>query len=252
MKTQINYKNFFQNTIGILILLCLWQISSFFVAKKIYPSPIAIITSFPKYYFNLFHHLIYSVFRLFAGILLAIFLGFPLGLLMGYYKILNNFFSPILYILAPIPKISLLPLIMLFLGIGNISKIFIIFIIIVFQIIVSVRDSVLSLPENYFVCLKTVKANDSFIIKHVLFPAALPNLFTALRISLATGISVLFFSETFGTKWGMGFYIIDMWMRLDYTQMYAGIIFLGFLGLICALLVDFAEKKFCGWNQFEM
>ncbi|MFV0343402.1 MAG: ABC transporter permease subunit, partial [Anaerocolumna sp.] len=95
--------------------------------------------------------------------------------------------------------------------------------------------------------LRTVQAGNKAILTQIVFPAALPEMFTSIRIGLATGISVLFFAETFGTVWGLGFYIMDMWMRLDYTQMYAGILVLGLLGLTSVNIVNCLQRNICPW-----
>ncbi len=193
-------------------------------------------------------HSVYSIFRIFMGIILAIIVGFPIGLLMGYYKSIDKMLSPFVYIFSPIPKIALLPIIMMAFGIGDVSKIFIIFIIMVFQMIVSVRDSIHNIPKEYFVPFYTVKSPMKWIILDILIPASIADLFTALRIGLATSISVLFFAETFGTRFGIGFFIMDMWVRLDYKQMYLGILWLGIIGLFLSKIIDLMERVLCRWK----
>lgn len=193
-------------------------------------------------------HTLYSLWRLLAGVALSMTVGTALGILIGYCKSLRKLLSPVIYALAPVPKIALLPLVMLLFGIGEWAKIFIIFIVMVFQVILAVSGAVLHIPEEYFLPLRTVRASHIFIIRKVVLPASLPELFTALRIGLATGISVLFFSETFGTRWGLGFYIMDMWMRLDYGKMALGICMMALIGWGATTLADFAEKKICKWR----
>lgn len=232
---------------GILSLIILWQLSAMIMSNNIFPSFSDVMVVMGKNIKIIVIHSFYSSFRLAAGVVLAVALGMPAGILIGYHKRLSDFFSPIIYLLAPIPKIALLPLIMLLFGIGDMSKVFIIFIIMFFQVVVAAHDAVKNIPLEYLIPLRTIRAGHKAILFHVIFPAALPEMFTSVRIGLATGISVLFFAETFGTMWGLGFFIMDMWMRLDYQQMYAGILFLGFLGLLSVMLVNKLQKKICPW-----
>lgn len=233
--------------IGVLILVVVWQIFAVTLDNNIFPSFINVMLSLGENLKIITTHLFYSSIRLVGGVVLAIIIGMPTGILIGYHKHLSELFSPVIYLLAPIPKIALLPLFMLLFGIGDLSKIFIIFIIMYFQVIVAAHDAVKNIPEDYYMPLKTIKAGHGQILYHVVFPAAIPEMFTSVRIGLATGISVLFFAETFGTRWGLGFYIMDMWMRLDYKQMYAGILMLGVLGLLSFMLVNILQKKSCPW-----
>ncbi|MGB8454052.1 MAG: ABC transporter permease [Anaerocolumna sp.] len=232
---------------GILLLIGLWQIVAVLTDNNIFPTFLQVMKSLAVNFTTILIHGCYSSLRLVAGVFSAVILGLPVGIVIGYHKRLSELISPVIYLLAPIPKIALLPLIMLLFGIGDLSKIFIIFIIMLFQVIMAAHDAVKNIPQEYFIPLRTIRAGHKAIILHIIFPAVLPEMFTSVRIGLATGISVLFFAETFGTRWGLGFYIMDMWMRLDYKQMYAGIIVLGILGLISVTAVNRLQRRICPW-----
>jgi NitT/TauT family transport system permease protein len=234
--------------IGILVLILLWQLIAVNADRNIFPPFTEVIIALVFNIKVIIIHSFFSSFRLLAGVFFAVILGMPAGLLIGYHKKLSEYLSPVIYLLAPIPKIALLPLIMLLFGIGDSSKIFIIFIIMFFQVVVAAHDAVKNIPKDYFIPLQTIKAGHTAMILHIIVPAALPEMFTSIRIGLATGISVLFFAETYGTNWGLGFYIMDMWMRLDYEQMYAGILILGILGLGSVTIVNRLQKLVCPWN----
>jgi NitT/TauT family transport system permease protein len=83
----------------------------------------------------------------------------------------------------------------------------------------------------------------------VIVPAVLPDLFTSLRISVGTSISVLFFAENFATRFGIGYFIVDSWLKLDYVAMFAGIVAIALMGLALFGFLDFLEKKICKWHQ---
>ena len=86
------------------------------------------------------------------------------------------------------------------------------------------------------------------IFFEVLWPASLPKFITAVRVALATAISVLFFTETFGTKYGMGYFIMDAWLRVNYLEMYSGIVVLSLIGLIMFTTIDMIEQYACHWQ----
>lgn len=71
---------------------------------------------------------------------------------------------------------------------------------------------------------------------------------TAIRVAMATAVSVLFFTETFGTKYGMGYFIMDAWLRVNYLEMYAGIVVLSVIGLLLFIVIDGLEHYFCRWQ----
>ena len=91
------------------------------------------------------------------------------------------------------------------------------------------------------------RSSKSQIIRHVTLPAILPELLTSIRVSLGTAVSILFFVEAYGTKYGMGYYIIDAWSRINYIDMYAGILVISVIGFALFVLVDYVAEKICKW-----
>ncbi|MDU4962329.1 MAG: ABC transporter permease [Sporomusaceae bacterium] len=234
---------------GITAILAAWQAAAAVLAQPIVPAPAAVLTKLAAIFVSdIAPHSLFSLWRIAAGVCLAVIAGLPAGLCMGYFDRCDRALAPIVYLSYPVPKIALLPLLMLTLGIGEASKIAMIVLIIVFQVIVSVRDCIKSIPQETYYPLYSLGAGFAAILRHVLLPAALPQFLTSLRIAMATAVSVLFFTETFGTEYGMGFFIIDAWMRVDYPEMYAGILVLSLLGLSLFSLIDWLEKKLCRWQ----
>ena len=123
-----------------------------------------------------------------------------------------------------------------------------IFFIVVFQIIIAVRDGIRSLPAETFYPLYSLGASWWQVFTNVIIPASLPKFMTAIRVAMATAVSVLFFTETFGTKYGMGYFIMDAWLRVNYLEMYAGIVVLSVIGLLLFIVIDGLEHYFCRWQ----
>jgi len=193
-------------------------------------------------------HTAASLWRLLAGVALSLVVGTAVGIIIGYFRLPQRIFSPVIYALAPVPKVALLPLVMLAFGLGDAAKVFLIFIIMVFQVILEVSGAVGRIPPQYLAPSRAAGAPTWALLRLIVLPACVPELFVALRVGLATGISALFFAETFGTKWGLGFYIMDMWMRLNYTNMALGITVMAVLGWGLTALVNLAERRVCRWR----
>ena len=237
---------------GFIILLSLWYILSAIINLPILPSPIVVIRNIFAGFLGLISiHAASSLFRIAAGLVMGVAFGLPLGIAMGYFKNVRKILSPVVYLAYPVPKIALLPGVMLAFGVGEISKIVIIFLIIFFQIVVAVRDAVQAIPAETYYPLYSLGASFKDVFLNVLFPASLPKFLTSLRVAMATAISVLFFTETFGTVHGMGYFIMDAWQRVNYVDMYSGIVVLSSMGLALFLLLDMAERIFCDWQYHE-
>lgn len=234
--------------LSVTILLAIWYLVSIILNKSMLPSPYKVISHTIFIMDKLMIHVLYSLTRIIFGILIGILLGWPLGILSGYFKSIDNILSPMIYLIYPIPKIALLPILMLLMGLGETTKIVIIVIIILFQIIVTIRDSIKEMDEKIYYPLNILGSNKREIIIHILIPSTLPKLFSAIRISLGTTIAVLFFSETFGTTYGLGYFIMDSLVRINYLDMYAGIIILSLIGLILFSLIDLMQSKIVKWQ----
>jgi NitT/TauT family transport system permease protein len=234
---------------GILIFFALWYVAAILVKLPIVPSPWGVMVNLSKIFLpQIAIHGWYSLWRIIAGVFLSVIIGIPIGLCMGYFAKWDRALSPIIYLTYPIPKIALLPIMMLLFGLGDLSKILMIFLIIVFQVIVAVRDGVKSIPKEIYYPLYSLGANFLDVFREILIPASLPKFLTSIRVAMATAISVLFFTETFGTQYGMGYYIMDAWMRVNYLEMYSGIVVLSCIGLILFAAIDYLDRKVCHWQ----
>ncbi len=161
---------------------------------------------------------------------------------------MNELLNPLIYFTYPIPKTALLPVVMTIYGLGDNSKITLIILITVFQVIVSVRDAVSNISKEMYNPLISLGASNLKLLKYVTIPAILPEVLTTIRLSIGTSLSVLFFAEAYGTNEGIGYFIQDAWTRINYIDMYSGIIILSTLGFILFVLLDLIEESVCRWK----
>lgn len=236
--------------IAFVFLNALWWIASVSLNQNMLPSPFKVyshlVTRDPSV---LWLHTYNSLVRLFWGMFIAVVIGFVIGLLMGRYPKINQILDPIVYLTYPIPKIALLPIIMLLFGLGNVSKITLLVLIIVFQVILSVRDGVKTIPKSYYHHLYILGATRFQQFYKITLPAAYSAILNAIRIALGTAIAILFFTEVYGTSYGLGFFIMDAWGRLDYLDMYSGIFILSLVAFVLFQLIDLAETKANKWRK---
>ncbi len=235
--------------LGAAFLFFFWFLLAQITGLPIIPSPVKVAMNIGDIFFGeLVIHSAYSLGRIIAGLLLAFIVGVPVGVLMGWSRKADSLLAPLVYLTYPVPKIALLPIVMLLFGLGDSSKTIMLFLILVFQIVIAVRDSIHRIPEEAFYPLMSLGASFPVILWEVLLPASVPKFVTAIRVAMATAISVLFFTETFGTQYGMGYFIMDAWLRVNYLEMYSGIVILSGMGLILFGILDFAERYFCRWQ----
>lgn len=245
--SRISFRMF---ALGICLCLALWAGMAYLLQMPVIPSPVQVLLRLAaKFPDTIAVHAGYSLMRIVLGLFAAVAVGYPVGVLMGYFPRVNRLLAPLLYLTYPVPKIALLPVVMLLFGVGEWSKLILVFLIIVFQVVVAVRDAVAAIPSETYAPLRVLGASFAQIVRHIIVPASLPKFITAVRVAMATAISVLFFTETFGTQYGIGYYIMDAWLRVNYLDMYAGIVVLSTMGLMLFILLDWTERRLCAWNR---
>jgi ABC-type nitrate/sulfonate/bicarbonate transport system permease component len=230
-------------------ILLLWQLLALLIDRPILPQPLEVLQAFvlalPK---DLGRHLLVSGWRVLASIAIAVVAAVPAGLALGLSPRVDRLAAPAIYLLYPIPKVVFLPVILLLLGIGNLSKIFIVALILFFQILVVVRDEAANIRPELVASVRSLGAGRRAIFRFVYLPASVPAVLTSLRVSIGTAIAVLFFAESFATTSGLGYYIIvETWGRLAYDQMYAGVMAMSLLGLALYLAVDRLQRRLAPW-----
>jgi NitT/TauT family transport system permease protein len=231
-------------------LLALWHLSALLIDRPILPTPGIVLGVFlAELNGDLPGHFLASLWRVSAGMFLSVITAVPAGLVIGGSERLNRIFSPLIYLLYPIPKVVFVPIVLLFLGIGDLAKIVIIFLILFFQIVVLVRDQAAGMPPQLLQSLRSLGAGRRALYRYVYLPASLPAILTALRQSVGTAVAVLYIAELFATQRGLGYYIYyNGSALLNYPAMYAGVIAMSLLGLGLYFGVDWLERWLCPYR----
>lgn len=236
--------------VALIVSHLVWYLASLIINKPILPSPFVVYQAFGSLVnAQLGWHIIVSLRRIFIGMGLALLSGSGLGLLMGRSRVWNNLLDPIIYLTYPIPKLALLPMIMLLFGLGEVSKITLIVLIVFPQVVLSVRDAVQGIPEHLYDIYQCMQGSSWHKFKDITLPASFSAVLSTSRISLGTAISVLFFTENYGTKYGMGYFIMDAWTRMDYPMMYGAILVLSGIGFVLFILIDIIGMTTMRWQN---
>jgi NitT/TauT family transport system permease protein len=235
-----------------IILIIFWQLGSWALDKPFLPDP---YTSFLAFFNSVADGTLLSSFgissyRIVTSLIISLIIGVPLGLLIGFNKTADKIASPIIYILYPLPKVVFLPIIVVLLGLGNLPKIVLITLVIVFQITVTTRDSAKAIPNASIMSMKSLNANSRQIYRHLIFPHCLPAIYSSLRISIGIAVAILFFAETFASTDGLGYFIMDAMQRRSYDLMYGGIIAMAILGILLYKITDLLERTTCKWTNY--
>ncbi len=235
---------------GFLLLLIIWYGMHLFVDRRIIPNPVTTLITLGQLLISgeLLVHTVYSLYRLLVAIGAALLVAALSGVLIGMNDKLETLFAPFIYVMFPVPKAALLPIIFVLFGLGDLSKIVLIYLILYFQITLAVYDAVNGIQAEVFLSARTLQLKGVQLYKHVVLPAILPSVFTALRVSVGIGIAVLFFAETYATSEGLGYFIMYHWSLLNYEEMYSGIILLGALGYVIFRLIDTLRDKTVKWT----
>jgi len=237
--------------LGPLIILFIWKIVTFFgfVKSVILPSPESIIQAliFELQNGYLIKNIVVSIFRVFSGFAIALIIGIPLGLLMGWFKGVRKFFDGLIEILRPIPPIAWIPLAILWFGIGELSKIYVIAYGAFFPIVLNSILGVKSIDSNLLKLAKSMNLKGFKLFKEVIFPGSLPSIFTGLRIGLGVGWMCLIAAELIAAQSGLGYMIEESRLLLLTSRVILGMLIIGLLGFLSDRLIRFFEKRLIHW-----
>jgi NitT/TauT family transport system permease protein len=194
------------------------------------------------------HHFSASTFRAVTAMVIGWAIAFPIGILMGSNHGVDRFLSPFVTMTYPVPKVVLLPVVLLLFGLGDFSKIIIISLILGYQVLVATRDGVRGIHPQHLDSIRSLGAGKWQLFWEGYLPAALPHGFTALRLNSGVSVAVLFFVESFATTEGLGYLIMDAWGQMDFNAMFVGIFGMSLLGVILNEGSNFLEKISCPWH----
>jgi ABC-type nitrate/sulfonate/bicarbonate transport system permease component len=234
-----------------ILLLSLWEILIAVGDRRFVPAPSDIFTQFVHVTASgeLAEHTLVTLYRVFCGYVLGAVPAVVVGLLMAMFKPVRIFFDPLIAALFPIPKVALMPLLLLAFGFGDASKIALVAIAVFFPVCVNTFVGASNIEKIYWDVAKNYGAGRWMMFRRVVLPGALPTIFAGLRIALAVAFIVLVASEFVATKSGLGYMIWNSWELLQVDIMFAGIVTIGLLGLVTSLLFEEVQRRVIPWKH---
>jgi ABC-type nitrate/sulfonate/bicarbonate transport system permease component len=193
-------------------------------------------------------HTAVTLWRVFAGFIVGAVPAVAIGLLMAMFRPVRFFFDPLIAALFPIPKIALMPLLLLAFGFGDASKIALVVTAVFFPVVVNTYVGAANIERLYWDVAKNYGASQSVIFRRIVFFGALPMIFAGLRIALAVSFIVLVAAEFVATKIGIGYMIWNSWELLQVDVMFVGIVTVGVLGLIATVCLQEIERRVIPWK----
>jgi len=192
-------------------------------------------------------HIGISVFRVSAGFLLACLVGIPLGILAGTFRVGSAVIEPPMEFIRYMPAVAFIPLLMVWVGIGEWAKILLIFIGCFFQLVLMVADVTRRVSLDLLQASFTLGASRWQAIESVLLPAIRPELMTTLRLTLGWAWTYLVVAELVAVNSGLGYAIMKAQRFLNTEEIFVGIIVIGLLGLISDRIFAFLQKRLFPW-----
>ncbi|MGD9480906.1 ABC transporter permease [Shinella sp. G-2] len=237
----------------VLAFLALWQISSTrgWVNPAVFPPLDVIVAALWDSLSSgaLVDDIAISLQRSGIAFLAAVAIGIPLGLVMGQARIVEQALDPLLQFFRQTSALALYPVFILLLGLGETSKVFVIFWATLFPILLATIGGVKEVDTKLIEMARTYGASRLTVFRRVVLPAAVPAIFVGLRLSATTALLLLIAAEMIGANKGVGFQVMNAQYNFQIPLMFAAILLLALLGLAANAVLVLLQRKLCRWSQ---
>lgn len=230
----------------VLGFLAIWHVAVVMFKSQIFPTPLQVAQGLVELVQQglLLRYVVASLFRVTWGFLLAVAVGVPLGLMLGWYRQAQIAFNPLIQALRPISPIAWIPVAILWFGVTDAAPIFLIFLSSVFPIMVSTMAAVKGVQSVHLRAAQNFGLSNMQIMRRVILPATLPQIITATRIALGIAWLVVVAAEMIAVNSGLGYLIIDARNAgKRYDLVVAGMVIIGIIGWLLDLLMRQLENS---------
>lgn len=255
MKIQMNNFTILRilSILSPLTLLLVWELLARMqvIDLRLFSSPYFIMKAFFPLLFSgeLIYHTAISVQRILLGFAVGAIPGIMIGIAMGLSPWVRSSLEPMINATYPIPKLALMPLILLIFGLGETSKIFTIAIGVFYLVVINTLTGVLNIDRIYLDVAKSFGANRKNFYLTVAFPGALPMIFAGLKLGMGMALILIVAAELSAAQAGIGWMIWRAYDMFDIERMFVALIMLSVLGYIFSLILDWLERLALPWKQ---
>lgn len=238
-----------QNVAGLILVFTVWFILSNFTAiPDLYlPSPQEIGSCFLKYSADIPGHIMSSMYRIALGFFIGSVLGILMGLMIGWSKTVRNILEPLVEFIRPMPPLALIPLFILWFGIGNKSKIIVIAFGAWVVLVVNTIEAVRNVDPLYIDAAKSLGAGTWDILRTVLIPAITPEIIAGIRVVAANSFGMCVAAEFMGTEAGFGYMIIEGRRFIMTDLLLVGVLLITISSMLVNVLIKIIERKLTKW-----
>jgi NitT/TauT family transport system permease protein len=232
-------------------LLCVWQLASMRLQTESFPTAIETLKAVPSILTDKesIRNILDSMRRMAVGLTLAVLFAIPLGLMMGRVKAVANFFNPLMMIIYPVPKAALMPIIMLWLGVGDVSKTLVIFLGVSLPIIYHSFQGGKAVEEKMLWSGAAMGMSAPSRMLRIVLPAALPEILTGCRTGLVLALITMITSEMIARQSGAGNILFNALDMAQYDTVFAMILIVGVMGIIFDAVFERIRLYLVKWSQ---
>ena len=238
--------------IALVLAIGLWQAagSAALVNPPFLPTPVAVVRAIWQLALSgaLWQHLSWSIIRIGTGWILGTVSGIIVGFAIGLSSLARGVGIPFISALFPIPKIALLPLLILWLGIGEEPKIATIALGVFFSTAISVYGGVDAVPRNLIRMAQSFNVPFPAIVRRVIWPGALPSILAGFRITASIALLLVVSAEMIGAEYGIGTFVLQAGNLMQTDQLLAGVVILSLFGLAVGRLISWLETRLLHWR----
>ena len=237
---------------GVVVVLAGWQAlsASGVINRLIFASPIDTGASFIRLFATgeIFPHIVASGRLLISGLLVAVISGTLIGFAAGWFRTLRGLLLPHISLLYSTPSIALMPLLLVFLGLGFRSQFAVVVLLAFFPAYYAAVDAVMTTDPNLLKVARSFTASDSKIFRSIILPGSIPVLLPGLRIALGKAIIAVIVVELYASAEGLGYFLIYSGQRFQTADVFAVIVLLAIIGLIASVGFRALEQRFDNWR----
>jgi len=252
-KFYLNQEKKILGTASVTLFLLLWELvgNTFQLINPMFMSAPSLIWKAAIEMFSsgeIYNDLYISGIELFWGYFLSAVVAVPFGIAIGWYKKIAYIFDPFVNAMNATPRVALVPLVIIWLGIGILSKFGIIFLGAVFPILINARDGVKTTPVNLLTAARSFGASEWMLFKTVVLPSTVPFILTGLRLGLGRAIVGVMVGELYAATAGIGFMITVAGATFQTDKVFVGVLIFALTGMIGTELITRVEKRFNRWR----
>ena len=252
-KLYLNQEKKILGGVAVAVFLIIWELvgNTFQWINPMFMSAPSLVWSAAVQLFSsgeIFNDLYISGTELFWGYFLSAAVAIPFGIMIGWYKRASYIFDPFVNAMNATPRVALLPLVIIWLGIGILSKVGIIFLGAVFPMLINTRDGVKTTPVHLLTAARSFGASEWLVFKTVVLPSTVPFILTGLRLGLGRAIVGVMVGELYAATAGIGFMITVAGATFQTDKVFVGVLVFALTGMIGMELLTKVERRFDKWR----